>query len=211
MLEDKYADFEKFLQENKGKRKFRQTVELAINFKGRDFTNQSNRLNFTVLLPNGKGKSSKLAVFASDKNIIDEAKRNNIEVISDSDIPTIAADKQRLASLLNYELLAQPSLMPTIARYLGQFLGPRGKMPRPLLPGTSMQRAAAEANAQITIKNTGKFLPTIHCAVGTEDMDPKKLFENIKAVVDSIAEKVRKDNIKSIYVKLTMSKAQRLL
>jgi len=47
--------------------------------------------------------------------------------------------------------------------------------------------------------------------VGTEDMDPKKLFENIKVVVDSIAEKVRKDNIKSIYVKLTMSKAQRLL
>ena len=54
-LEDRYAEFEKFIEENKGKRKFEQSVELAINFKGVDFSKQANRLSLDILLPNGKG------------------------------------------------------------------------------------------------------------------------------------------------------------
>ena len=206
MLDDKYRDFEKFITENKGKRKFRQTVELAINFKNINFSDQNNRLNISVLLPNGRGKYNKLAVFKNDKNIIEEARKNGVEVISAEEIPAIANDKQRLNALLNYNLLAQPNLMPTIARALGQFLGPRGKMPKPLMPGTNMAKIANEMNNQITIKSSGKFLPTVHCAVGTEDMEPKKIFENIKEVINSIVAKVSQSKIKSVYVKLTMSK-----
>ncbi len=211
MLEDKYQEFEKFLQENKGKRKFKQTVELAINFKGIDFSNQNNRLNISVLLPNGRGKGEKLALFATDKGLIEEAQKEGIEVINGNSIPEIANDNQKLDSLLNYTLLAQPSLMPTIARYLGQFLGPRGKMPRPLLPGTSLERAKDEAAKQITIKSGGKFLPTVHCPVGTEDMPPEKIFENINEVINAVTSKINKNNLKSVYVKLTMSKPMRLL
>jgi len=211
MLDDKYSDFEKFITENKGKRKFRQTVELAINFKNINFSDQNNRLNISVLLPNGRGKYNKLAVFTNDKNIIEEARKNGIEVISAEEIPAIANDKQRLNALLNYNLLAQPNLMPTIARALGQFLGPRGKMPKPLMPGTNMAKIANEMNNQITIKSSGKFLPTVHCAVGTEDMEPKKIFENIKEVINSIVAKVSQSKIKSVYVKLTMSKPMRLI
>jgi len=211
MLDDKYSDFEKFITENKGKRKFRQTVELAINFKNINFSDQNNRLNISVLLPNGKGKYNKLAVFTNDKNIIEEARKNGVEVISAEEIPAIANDKQRLNALLNYNLLAQPNLMPTIARALGQFLGPRGKMPKPLMPGTNMAKIANEMNNQITIKSSGKFLPTVHCAVGTEDMEPKKIFENIKEVINSIVAKVSQSKIKSVYVKLTMSKPMRLI
>jgi len=211
MLDDKYSDFEKFITENKGKRKFRQTVELAINFKNINFSDQNNRLNISVLLPNGKGKYNKLAVFTNDKNIIEEARKNGVEVISAEEIPAIANDKQRLNALLNYNLLAQPNLMPTIARALGQFLGPRGKMPKPLMPGTNMAKIADEMNKQITIKNSGKFLPTVHCAVGTEDMEPKKIFENIKEVINSIVAEVSQSKIKSVYVKLTMSKPMRLI
>jgi len=211
MLDDKYSDFEKFITENKGKRKFRQTVELAINFKNINFSDQNNRLNISVLLPNGKGKYNKLAVFTNDKNIIEEARKNGVEVISAEEIPAIANDKQRLNALLNYNLLAQPNLMPTIARALGQFLGPRGKMPKPLMPGTNMAKIANEMNKQITIKSSGKFLPTVHCTVGTEDMEPKKIFENIKEVINSIVAEVSQSKIKSVYVKLTMSKPMRLI
>ena len=211
MLDDKYSDFEKFITENKGKRKFRQTVELAINFKNINFSDQNNRLNISVLLPNGRGKYNKLAVFTNDKNMIEEARKNGVEVISAEEIQAIANDKQRLNALLNYNLLAQPSLMPTIARALGQFLGPRGKMPKPLMPGTNMAKVANEMNKQITIKSSGKFLPTVHCAVGTEDMEPKKIFENIKEVINNIVAKVSQSKIKSVYVKLTMSKPMRLI
>lgn len=211
MFEDRYTDFEKFLAENKGKRKFKQTVELAINFKGVDFTNQNNRLNLSVLLPNGRGKSNKIAVFASDRAIIEEAQKAGLEVIKAEDIPAIATDKQRLANLARYSLLAQPSLMPTIAKYLGQYLGPRGKMPKPLLPGTSLLKAVDELNKQIVVKTSGKFLPTVHCPIGTEDMEPKKLFENMQEVLNSIVTKTGKNSLKSVFVKLTMSKPFRLM
>jgi ribosomal protein L1 len=55
MLEDKYQEFEKFIDENRNQRKFEQSVELAINFRGIDFSKQANRLNVQVLLPNGRG------------------------------------------------------------------------------------------------------------------------------------------------------------
>ena len=84
MLEDKYAEFEKFIEENKGKRKFEQSVELAINFKGLDFSKQTNRLSVDVLLPNGKGKTRRIALFATDKNIIEKAKGTNVEIIDGS-------------------------------------------------------------------------------------------------------------------------------
>ncbi len=211
MLEDKYADFEKFLAENKGKRKFKQTVELAVNFKGVDFTNQNNRLNLSILLPHGRGKASKIAVFASDRSVIEDAQKAGIEVIKAEDIPAIATDKQKLASLAKYALLAQPNLMPTIAKYLGQYLGPRGKMPRPLLPGTSLAKAVDEISRQVVVKTSGKLLPTVHCPVGTEDMEPKKLFENMQEVLNNIVAKTGKNSLKSVFVKLTMSKPLRLM
>ncbi|MEM3781485.1 MAG: hypothetical protein QXT43_00785 [Candidatus Micrarchaeaceae archaeon] len=211
MLEEKYKDFERFISENKAKRKFKQTVELAINFKGINFNEQNNRLNLSVALPNGRGKSSKAAVFAADKEIIEEAKRNGIRVIGPEEIPNIANDKQKLNDLISYSLLAQASLMPVVAKQLGQFLGPRGKMPKPIMPGSSISKIAAESSQQISIKSSGKFLPTVHCAVGTEDMDPRQIFENIKEVLNAVTSKVNANNIKSVYVKLTMSKPERLI
>ena len=59
----------------------------------------------------------------------------------------MANDKEKLASLLKYVLVSQLSLMPTIARYLGPFLGPRNKMPKPLPdigPGEDVQRDKQE-------------------------------------------------------------------
>ncbi|MEM0074330.1 MAG: hypothetical protein QW091_02375 [Candidatus Micrarchaeaceae archaeon] len=211
MLEDKYPEFEKFLSENKAKRKFKQTVELAINFKGIDFNEQSNRLNLSITLPNGRGKSNKVAVFATEKDIIEDAGKSGIRVISGEELMSIANDKQKLNDLLAYDLLAQASLMPTIARQLGQFLGPKGKMPKPILPGNSISKIAKESAQQIVIKSSGKFLPTVHCTVGTEDMEPSQIFENIKEVLNTIASKVNTNNIKSVYVKLTMSKSERLI
>ena len=137
-MAEKAEEFGKFIAENKGKRKFKQTVELAINFKGIDFAKQDNRINLDVILPNGKGKVKKMAVFSSDKGISEQARGNGIEVIDGADIPAIAADQARLNSLLDYELIAQPALMPQIAKSLGQFLGPRNKMPKPLVGSTNM-------------------------------------------------------------------------
>ncbi|MCL5100689.1 MAG: 50S ribosomal protein L1 [Candidatus Marsarchaeota archaeon] len=199
-------EFSKFMSENKGKRKFKQSVELAINFKGIDFTKQDNRLNLEVNLPNGKGKSRKVAVFAVDKNVIEDANKNGINVIQGNELESISKDQKRLNDLIQYDLVAQPSLMPTIARSLGQFLGPRGKMPKPLLPGMSLGSMSGELQKRIDIKSKGKYLPTVHTLVGSEDMEPQKLYDNIDEVIKAVVKKVGQGRIRSAYVKLTMSK-----
>ncbi len=204
-------EFSKFMAENKGQRKFKQSVELAINFKGIDFTKQDNRLNIEIMLPNGKGKTRKMLVFATERNILDDARKNDITIIDGAEIPRIATDQARMNSLLEYDMFAQPNLMPTIAKALGQFLGPRNSMPKPLLSVSSLNTLAGEASKRITIRSRGKYLPTVHTVVGSEDMEPKKVYDNINEVLNKIKAKVGQNNVRSAYVKLTMSKPMKVM
>ncbi len=198
-----------FIDANKGKRKFSQTADLTINFSGIDFNKQDNRLNLEVQLPNGRGKVSKVLVFADDPKINAGAEKLGAKVVPSKEIPTIVNDKVRMAELLNYEMIAQPSLMPSIAKQLGQFLGPRNKMPRPLIGDVS--NVVGNIGKSIFIRSKGKYLPTVHCVVGTEKMAPAEIAANIDEVLNSVAKKVGKQNIKSVYVKFTMSEPLRLV
>ena len=199
-----------FIQENKGKRKFTQSVELAVNFSGVDFSKQDNRLNLEVKLPNGKGKKLNVLIFADDANITAKATASGAKVIPGPEIQQIANDKLRLTELLQYEMLAQPSLMPTLARFLGQFLGPRNKMPKPLL-GSDPIRAIQEMANAIYLRSKGKYLPTVHCMIGMENMEPAQIIANTDEVLNAVYKKVGKQNVKSVYVKLTMSKPLKLM
>jgi large subunit ribosomal protein L1 len=210
MAEDIEA-FSKFIAENKGKRKFKQTVELAVNFKGIDFTKQDNRLNLNVILPHGKGKSNKVAIFSSDRNISEQARKSGVDVIEADEIEKIAKDTARLNSLLDYELIAPPNLMPVVAKNLGQFLGPRNKMPRPLIGNVNLAALAGELNKSISLKSRGKNLPTVHCIVGNEEMEANKIYENVREVMAGVTKKVGSNHIKSAYVKLTMSKPLKIM
>lgn len=203
-------EFKKFIAENKGKRKFKQTVELAINFKGIDFTKQDNKINIEIILPNGKGKTKKIGVFSTDRNITEEARKNGVEVIDGAEIEQISKDSARMSALLDYELIAQPSLMPVVAKNLGQFLGPRNKMPKPLVGNTSIATLSGELNKRISLKNKGKNLPTVHCIVGNEDMEPAMIYDNVREVMNAVSKKVGGSHIKSAYVKLTMSAPLRI-
>lgn len=205
MAED-LENFSKFIAENKGKRKFKQTVELAINFKGVDFTKQDQKLNIEVILPNGKGKTKKIAIFSTERNLSEDARKNGVEVIDGNTLEQIKADQARLNALLDYELIAQPNLMPAIAKSLGQFLGTRNKMPKPLIGNANIASVANELNKRIQIRNRGKNLPTVHCIVGNEDMEASKIYDNVKEVLGAVTKKLGNNHIKSAYVKLTMSK-----
>ncbi|ASI14050.1 50S ribosomal protein L1p [Candidatus Mancarchaeum acidiphilum] len=206
-MKDKIATL---LEENKGKRKFTQSVEAAVNFRNVDFTKNVNRLNIEIKLRNGTGKVNKVAVFADDPSIADKAKELGATIISKSELTSVAGDKSRMNELLSYNLLAQPNLMPDIAKALGQFLGPKNKMPRPLI-GLDVAEVIKGSGNSIFIRSKGKYLPTINCLIGNEKMSADQIAENVDSVVDALAKKVGKQNIKSIYVKLTMSKPVRLL
>ncbi|MEM3875844.1 MAG: hypothetical protein QXP35_02105 [Candidatus Micrarchaeaceae archaeon] len=205
-----FDKFSKFINENKAKRKFVQTVELAINFKGLDFSNQANRLNMEIVLPKSKGKITNVVVFADKRDITEKAKQLGAkEIISSNAIPSIANDKIKRNELLLNDLLAESGLMPVIAKNLGQFLGPRNKMPKPLIG--NIENVFKNLSSSITLKSKGKYLPTIHCVVGTENMDVKDIADNIDAILNSVSKKLGKQTIKSVYTKLTMSNALKLI
>ncbi len=210
MESEKLERLKGLIDDNKGKRKFVQSVELAINFSGINFTKAENRINIEVTLPNGRGKSSKAVLFADDDSLSSKAKEVGATVVRSSELQALQSDKARMNELLKSELMAQPNLMPQIAKALGQFLGPRNKMPRPFLGG-DIAAAVTKASSSIYLRSKGKYLPTVHCMVGKENMDVQKIAENIDSVVDSVVKQVGKHNLKSVYVKLTMSAPLRIV
>jgi len=191
--------------EAKGERKFTQTVDVGVNFKGLDFNKQENRLNLDILLPKGTGKDVKVAVFADGQLSIDAKKAGADLIISGAEIPTIATNPTRIKELLAYEFLAAPNLMAVVGKHLGQVFGTRGKLPKPIMGG-NLADMIARTRTTVKIKSKGKFLPVAHVAVGTEKMSAEDIAENIEAVLDKVKAKVGDGSFKNIYVKLTMGK-----
>ncbi len=195
--------------EEKGKRKFTQSVEVMINMRGIDFSKTENRLNLDILLPKGKGGKEPRVAVIGEENLTTQAKKAGIDLtISPSELPGYA-DHVKLKDLAeNYVLLAQPSLMAQVAKNLGQYLGPRGKLPKPAVGNIS--ELIEKAKRSVRIVSKGKYLPMAQSFVGTESMSIDDLRENIDAVYDAVKNKVTEGNIKSVFVKSTMGKPIRV-
>jgi large subunit ribosomal protein L1 len=191
--------------EEKGKKKFKQSVEIIINMRGIDFAKSENRLNLDIVLPKGKGgKELKSAVFA-EGNGADDAKRAGADLIITPDAIPSYAEPAKLKDLSdNYFLLAQPNLMGQVAKSLGQALGKKGKLPKPIV-GSVKELIARSKNA-VRIVSKGKYMPVAQALIGTEAMSTDDLVENAEAVYDAVKNKVNEGNIKSVYVKLTMGR-----
>ena len=192
---------------DKGKRKFTQTAELMLNFTSIDFNKQDNRLNLDILLPTGKGKEMKIGVFTDGGQVAMDAKNAGFTVIGSDEIAKLGADRPKLKALAKtHEFLAEPKLMMVVGKSLGQFLGTRDKLPKPLV-GAQMAALADKARRSVKLKSKGKYLPVAQCAVGTENMSADDLAENAYTVYDAVRSKVGGDFfIKSVMVKLSMGK-----
>ncbi len=205
----KLAEAIKKALEDKGKKKFRQSVELIINMRGIDLAKSENRLNLDIALPKGKGgKELKSAVFA-EGNMADDAKRAGADLIITPDAIASWAEPAKVKELAdNYFLLAQPNLMGAVAKSLGQTLGRRGKLPKPVVG--NIRELIDRSKRSVRIVSKGKYLPVAQALIGTEAMDSEELVENAEAVYEAVKNKVNEGNIKSVFVKLTMSKPVRV-
>lgn len=211
MANPKLIEGVKAALENAKQRKFEETVELAINFREIDLNDPKNRLREEIPLPNGRGKPTKIAVFGTGE-FAAKARELADKVISPEELEKLADDKRSQRKLANtYDFfLAEAPLMPEIGRRLGQILGPRNKMPRPLPP-------MADPRPLInSLRNSVRLImrkqPVVHLPIGTKSMSPEALVENIEAVLRRLESKLERGrwNIKSVYVKTTMGSAVKL-
>ncbi len=192
-------------------RKFSETVELSVNLKDLDLTVPKNRLEDDVPLPQGRGRAVKIAVFGSPE-LCQKMRGVADLVVPANELDEFAKDKKNVKKVVSDVdfFLAEATLMPTIGKRLGVVLGPRGKMPRPVPPGSDPTNLVNALKRSIRIRSKGNR--TFHAPVGTRAMKPEEIAQNVDAVLARIVGKLERGrtNIESVYVKTTMGPAVRL-
>jgi len=162
------------------KAKFDETVEVAMNL-GIDPRHADQAVRGMVELPNGTGKSVRVAVFARGPKA-DEAKAAGADVVGAEDL----AEKIN-AGEMNFErCIATPDMMGVVGR-LGKVLGPRGLMPNPKLGTVTQDVAAAVKAAKAgSIEFRAEKAGIVHAGVGKASFSEDALAANVKALVNAI-------------------------
>jgi large subunit ribosomal protein L1 len=203
---------EKLLVESKLKRKFKQNIDVVINLKNIDLNIPKNRIDEEIILPNGRGIESKIALFASGELAI-KSKKHVDFLIKPEEIEDLADDKKKFKNIAeSYDFfIAEAPLMPTIGKTLGTVLGPRGKMPRPVPPQADI--SSLVKNLRNTIRLRSKSNKTFHTIAGNIDMTKEQIADNLDAIIKRVEASLErgKINIGSIYVKTTMGPSIRVI
>lgn len=193
---------EKSLSElkNSGKRNFVQSIDLIVSLKGIDLKKQESKFSEDFVLPHGGGEESTVAVFS------DSLSNLGCDILTTADIQRFAGNKRdarKLADGTDF-FLSEAPLMPLIGKAFGQILAPRGKMPKVIVGDARMLVENCKKSVRVAVKNS----PVIQCLVGKEDMDMKKIAENVESVLKFLETKLPRgrQNIGKVLVKLTMSK-----
>lgn len=187
------------------KRKFIQTVDLIVNLK--DFDARKESVNTFIRIPHITEK--KICAFLTKKSkVVDTITKEEFDKFKNQ------RDVKRLAKKYDFFIAVAP-LMPGVATKFGRYLGPVGKMPSPqagIIPNDNEEAVKEEVEKvekMIRIRSKEKSLKF---AIGKESMSDEELKENIESAIHSIENVLprKKDNIKNIMVKFTMTKPVKL-
>ncbi|NYT06781.1 MAG: 50S ribosomal protein L1 [Methanomicrobiales archaeon] len=194
-------------------RKFSESVDLTINLKNIDMAQPKNRIDETILLPHGTGRNVGIAVLGKG-DITTQAREAGVDlIISPEEIERLGGEPRearQVASSYRF-FLAETSVMPQVGRFLGPRLGPRGRMPTPIPGGTDIRPIVERLRNSVKVRTKDK--KTFHVKVGSTQMPPEQIAENIDAVLKKIEGALEQGamNIRSVYVKTTMGPAERLV
>ena len=187
------AEAVKLVKQN-AKAKFDETVEVAINL-GVDPRHADQMVRGVVSLPNGTGRSQRVAVFAKGEKA-EEAKRAGADIVGAEDLVAKVQEGQ-----INFDkCIATPDMMGLVGR-LGKVLGPRGLMPNPRVGTVTMDVTKAIKDAkggavEFRVEKAG----IVQAGVGKASFSETQLAENIRALVDSVA-KAKPSGAKGTYMK----------
>ena len=174
--------------------KFDETVEISMNL-GVDPRHADQMVRGVVSLPNGTGRSVRVAVFAKDDKA-EEARAAGADIVGAEDL----VEKVQNGEMDFDRVIATPDMMPLVGR-LGKQLGPRGLMPNPkvgtVTPNVTKAVEDAKGGAvQFRVDKNG----IIHAGVGKASFDAPKIEENVRAFVDAV-NKAKPSGAKGTYIK----------
>lgn len=173
-------DVLRILKDN-SKVKFVESVDVAVRL-GVDARKSDQQVRGSTVLPNGTGKSVRVAVFCPPGAKADEAVAAGAEAIGMDDL----AEKMQ-AGDLNYDVvIATPDAMRVVGK-LGQVLGPRGLMPNPKVGTVSANPAEAVRNAKAgQVRYRTDKAGIIHCTIGKASFDAEALKGNLHALLGDL-------------------------
>jgi large subunit ribosomal protein L1 len=174
--------------------KFDETIEIAMNL-GVDPKYPDQQVRGVCSLPNGTGRTARVAVFAKGAKA-DEARAAGADIVGDQDLFDIVNGGK-----IDFErLIATPDMMALVGR-LGKVLGPRGLMPNPKVGTVTMdvKKAVADAKGgavEFRVEKAG----IIHAGIGKASFSEEQILQNAKAFVDAVA-KAKPAGAKGTFVK----------
>jgi large subunit ribosomal protein L1 len=178
----------------RAKAKFDETIEIAMNL-GVDPKHADQMVRGVCNLPNGSGRTARVAVFAKGAKA-DEAKAAGADIVGAEDLVELVSK-----GTINFDrCIATPDMMGLVGR-LGKVLGPRGLMPNPRVGTVTMDvvgavKGAKGGSVEFRVEKAG----IVHAGVGKASFTEKALVENIKAFVDAVI-KAKPNGSKGTYLK----------
>ncbi|MGH7044488.1 MAG: 50S ribosomal protein L1 [Acetobacteraceae bacterium] len=174
--------------------KFDETIELSMNL-GIDPRHADQMVRGLISLPNGTGKTVRVAVFARGPKA-EEALAAGADIVGAEDL----AEKVQAGELAFDRCIATPDLMGVVGR-LGKILGPRGLMPNPRLGTVTMDvKGAVSAAKGGQVEFRAEKAGVIHAGIGKASFDEAKLAENVRALADAVI-KAKPTGAKGTYLK----------
>jgi large subunit ribosomal protein L1 len=173
--------------------KFVESVDVAINL-GIDPKKSDQVVRGSTVLPNGSGKTVRVAVFAQGANA-EAAKQAGADVVGMDDL----AERMQGGDLDYNVVIASPDAMRVVGK-LGQLLGPRGLMPNPKVGTVAADVAGAVRNAKAgQVRYRADKAGTVHCVIGNVGFEVDALKQNLMALVADL-NKAKPASSKGVYM-----------
>lgn len=198
-------------REGAGKRNFNQSAELTLVLKDIDVKKGFN-LNETVVLPHKPSRLPTICVVGSGDMAL-RAKNAGVDHVMDpQELDRLGTNKREARKVVRAHdfFLSDTNQMAAVGRSLGQFLGPKGKMPTPVPYGAPIENIAGRFRGSVRARSKSQL--NVSTKIGDEKLSDDQLVENASAVIAAVEKKLPQgeQNIRNAHIKFTMGKKAKL-
>jgi large subunit ribosomal protein L1 len=190
------------------KRNFDQSIDLTIVLKDID-VKKGFSFNEVVHLPNTLSRQATICVVTSGEMGTRARRAEADRIIEVEELDRIGTNKKEAKKLArSYDFfVSDTSLMSTVGRSLGQFLGPKGKMPTPIPYGAPIESILTRLRSSVRVRVRNQL--NVSTKIGDEKMDDRQLIQNASAILSIVEKKLPQGdkNIRNTFVKFTMGNA----